>query len=128
MLVALSARFMGLVHHTDAEREYAYDRDSKFGRLDKALDEANARGWTVVDMKTDWNTILSSRRSLRTSANGSQLRKSATGTKRTLSTARVTFEPCNRPSVLCPSAILIQRKVSCTAPIKRKVFCTTPII
>jgi hypothetical protein len=58
MLVALSARFMGLVHHTDAEREYAYDRDSKFGRLDKALDEANARGWTVVDMKTDWNTIF----------------------------------------------------------------------
>ena len=40
-------RFMGLVHHTDAAREYAYDRDAKFGRLDKALDEAAARGWTI---------------------------------------------------------------------------------
>ena len=52
------SRFMGLVHHTDAAREYAYDRDSKFGRLDKALDEAKARGWTVVDMKTDWKVIF----------------------------------------------------------------------
>ena len=52
------ARFMGLVHHTDAEREYAYDRDSKVGKLDKALDEANAKGWTVVDMKSDWKTIF----------------------------------------------------------------------
>jgi phosphoglycolate phosphatase-like HAD superfamily hydrolase len=51
------ARFMGLVHHTDAEREYAYDRNSKVGRLDKALDEATAKGWTVVDMKKDWKTI-----------------------------------------------------------------------
>ncbi len=42
------ARFMGLVHHTDAEREYAYDRQSKVGRLDKALDEANAKGWTAT--------------------------------------------------------------------------------
>ena len=52
------ARFMGLVHHTDAEREYAYDRKSVFGRLDKALDEANAKGWSVVDMKADWRTIF----------------------------------------------------------------------
>ena len=50
--------FMGLVHHTDAVREYAYDRDSSVGRLDKALDEALARGWTVVDMKNDWKTIF----------------------------------------------------------------------
>jgi hypothetical protein len=41
------------VHHTDAEREYAYDRKSSFGRLDKALDEATPRGWIVVDMKKD---------------------------------------------------------------------------
>jgi hypothetical protein len=52
------ARFMGLVHHTDAEREYAYDRTSHFGRLDKALDEAKARGWTVVSMKDEWKTIF----------------------------------------------------------------------
>jgi hypothetical protein len=50
--------FMGLVHHTDAEREYAYDRDSAVGKLDKALDEAIAKGWTVVDMKNDWKTIF----------------------------------------------------------------------
>jgi haloacid dehalogenase-like hydrolase len=51
-------RFMGLVHHTDAEREWAYDRPSSIGRLDKALDEALAKGWTVVDMKQDWKTIF----------------------------------------------------------------------
>lgn len=51
------ARFMGIVHHTDADREWAYDRKSPVGKLDKALDEATARGWTVVDMKRDWNTI-----------------------------------------------------------------------
>jgi phosphoserine phosphatase len=45
------ARFALLVHHTDAEREWAYDRTSSIGRLDKALDEAQANGWTVVDMK-----------------------------------------------------------------------------
>jgi phosphoglycolate phosphatase-like HAD superfamily hydrolase len=50
--------FMGLVHHTDAVREYAYDRQSKFGKLDQALDEANAKGWAVVDMKNDWKTIF----------------------------------------------------------------------
>ncbi len=47
-----------LVHHTDAVREYAYDRTSTFGRLDKALDEAHAKGWIVVDMKNDWKTIF----------------------------------------------------------------------
>lgn len=51
------ARFAGLVHHTDAEREYAYDRDSNVGRLDKALDEGEAKGWTIVDMKRDWMVI-----------------------------------------------------------------------
>jgi hypothetical protein len=52
-------RFMGLVHHTDAEREWAYDRDSLVGQLDKALDEARANGWTVVDMKRDWRVVYS---------------------------------------------------------------------
>jgi haloacid dehalogenase-like hydrolase len=52
------ARFMGLVHHTDAVREWAYDRTSSIGRLDKALDEAKAKGWTVVDMKNDWKRIF----------------------------------------------------------------------
>jgi len=51
-------RFALIVHHTDAEREWAYDRDSPIGKLDKALDEAKARGWTIVDMKTDWRTIF----------------------------------------------------------------------
>jgi phosphoserine phosphatase len=51
------ARFMGLVHHTDAEREWAYDRKSSIGKLDKAWDEAVQRGWTVVDMKQDWKAI-----------------------------------------------------------------------
>jgi hypothetical protein len=52
------ARFMGLVHHTDAECEWAYDRTSSFGRLDKALDEARAKGWTIVSMKDDWKVIF----------------------------------------------------------------------
>jgi phosphoglycolate phosphatase-like HAD superfamily hydrolase len=51
------ARFMGLVRHTDAAREWAYDRQSHIGRLDKALDEATAKGWTVVDMKADWKKV-----------------------------------------------------------------------
>ena len=51
------ARFALLVHHTDSAREWAYDRRSPIGRLDKALDVAQARGWTVVDMKNDWNAI-----------------------------------------------------------------------
>ncbi len=51
------ARFCLFVHHTDAEREWAYDRASHIGKLDKGLDEAAQRGWTVVDMKNDWKTI-----------------------------------------------------------------------
>ena len=51
-------RFGLLVHHTDAEREYAYDRESHFGRLDKALDAAAANSWTVVDMKNDWKRVF----------------------------------------------------------------------
>lgn len=50
-------RFALIVRHTDAEREWAYDRSSPIGRLDKALDEAVAKGWTVVDMKTDWKKV-----------------------------------------------------------------------
>lgn len=52
------ARFAGIVHHTDADREYAYDRASRVGKLDKALDEGTAKGWTIVDMKNDWRTIF----------------------------------------------------------------------
>jgi hypothetical protein len=51
-------RFGLLVHHTDAAREWAYDRDSHIGRLDRGLDEAAARGWIVVDMKEDWNRVF----------------------------------------------------------------------
>ena len=47
-----------LVHHTDGEREWAYDRRSAVGKLDQALDEAGTRGWTVVDMKRDWNRVF----------------------------------------------------------------------
>jgi phosphoserine phosphatase len=50
-------RFGMLVHHTDADREWAYDRKSHIGQLDKALDEASQRGWVVVDMKADWSQI-----------------------------------------------------------------------
>jgi hypothetical protein len=50
-------RFMGLVRHTDADREWAYDRHSHIGKLDKALDEATSRKWVVVDMKQDWKVI-----------------------------------------------------------------------
>jgi hypothetical protein len=54
-----AGRRLGLiVHHTDAEREVAYDRESPIGRLDRALDEAPARGWVVVDMKRDWKTVF----------------------------------------------------------------------
>jgi hypothetical protein len=52
------ARFALIVHHDDAEREWAYDRDSKIGRLDRALDTARAADWTVVSMKDDWNAIF----------------------------------------------------------------------
>ncbi|MEN8799305.1 MAG: HAD family hydrolase [Flavobacteriaceae bacterium] len=49
--------FMLYLHHTDAEREWAYDRESHIGKLDKGLDEAHAKGWTVIDMKKDWKVI-----------------------------------------------------------------------
>jgi len=51
------ARFALYVHHTDNVREWAYDRKSSIGHLDKGLDEARAKGWTVVDMKKDWKVI-----------------------------------------------------------------------
>lgn len=51
-------RFCLYVHHTDAEREFAYDRQSHIGQLDKGLDEAKAKGWTVVSMKDDWKAIF----------------------------------------------------------------------
>ncbi len=50
-------RFCLLVHHTDADREWAYDRDSHVGRLDEALKHAHQHGWTVVDMQRDWKTV-----------------------------------------------------------------------
>jgi hypothetical protein len=50
-------RFMLYLHHTDEVREWAYDRDSHIGKLDKGLDEANEKGWTVIDMKNDWKVI-----------------------------------------------------------------------
>ncbi len=52
------ARLGLIVHHTDAEREWAYDRDSAVGRLDKALGDAKTNGWVVVDMKSDWNVVF----------------------------------------------------------------------
>jgi hypothetical protein len=52
------ARFCLFVQHTDAQREWAYDRHSSIGRLDKGLDEAQAKGWTVVDMKRDWKVVF----------------------------------------------------------------------
>jgi hypothetical protein len=57
-LAGARLRFGLLVHHTDAEREYAYDRHSRFGRLDAALDAAAVNRWTVVDMRKDWNRIF----------------------------------------------------------------------
>lgn len=50
-----------LLHHTDATREFAYDRDTDFGRLDKALSAASGNGWIVVDMKNDWNEMFPSK-------------------------------------------------------------------
>lgn len=52
------ARFAALLHHTDAKREYAYDRESRIGKLDKALDEAKANDWVVVDMRRDWRAVF----------------------------------------------------------------------
>lgn len=51
-------RFALIVHHTDADRETAYDRESPVGRLEKALDEGKAQGWTIVDMKADWVKVF----------------------------------------------------------------------
>lgn len=51
-------RFALIVHHDDSEREWAYDRKSQIGKLDKAWDEAVAKGWTVISMKDDWKTIF----------------------------------------------------------------------
>lgn len=51
-------RLCVLVHHTDAEREWAYDRESHVGKLDQALDKARESGWTVVDMTSDWMTVF----------------------------------------------------------------------
>jgi hypothetical protein len=56
--LAGGARFCLYLHHTDAEREWAYDRESHIGRLDKGLDEAAERGWTVIDMKDDWTRVF----------------------------------------------------------------------
>jgi phosphoglycolate phosphatase-like HAD superfamily hydrolase len=47
-----------IIHHTDAEREFAYDRESHIGKLDKGLDEADAKGWIIIDMKSDWQTVF----------------------------------------------------------------------
>jgi phosphoglycolate phosphatase-like HAD superfamily hydrolase len=52
------ARLGVLVHHTDGDREWAYDRKSHIGGLDRGLDEADARGWVVIDMKNDWRTVF----------------------------------------------------------------------
>ena len=52
------ARLGMLVHHTDAKREWAYDKDSHVGKLDKGLTEAPQRGWTLIDMKNDWKVIF----------------------------------------------------------------------
>jgi phosphoglycolate phosphatase-like HAD superfamily hydrolase len=55
-------RFMLFLHHTDADREWAYDRNSSIGKLDKGLDNAREKNWTVVDMKQDWSTIYPPRK------------------------------------------------------------------
>jgi len=58
------ARFCLYVHHDDAEREYAYDRADHLAKLDQGLDEAAAKGWTVVSMKNDWKTIFPARKEM----------------------------------------------------------------
>jgi hypothetical protein len=57
--------FCLIVHHTDGEREWAYDRQSHIGQLSRGLDEATAQGWTIADMKRDWRDVFPS-----TGANG----------------------------------------------------------
>jgi hypothetical protein len=59
---APGARLGVLVHHDDAGREFAYDRKSPFGKLDRGLDEASARGWTLVGMKNDWKLVYAPER------------------------------------------------------------------
>jgi phosphoserine phosphatase len=59
---APGARLGVLVHHDDAEREYAYDRKSTFGKLDRGLTEASQRGWTVISMKHDWKLVYAPQR------------------------------------------------------------------
>jgi phosphoserine phosphatase len=60
--MAGEGRRLGLfVHHTDADREYAYDRESHVGTLDKALDQAGANGWIIVSMKDDWKSVFPDR-------------------------------------------------------------------
>jgi hypothetical protein len=51
-------RFGLIVHHTDAQREWAYDRESHVGRLDRALVAAKSKGWTVLDMRQDWKRVF----------------------------------------------------------------------
>ncbi len=51
-------RFGMIIHHDDAEREAAYDRESHFGKLDKGLDDAAGKGWTVVSVKDDWSCVF----------------------------------------------------------------------
>lgn len=59
---APGARLGLIVHHDDAEREFAYDRKSHIGKLDRGLNEAGARGWTLVSMKNDWKTVFGAER------------------------------------------------------------------
>jgi len=57
-MAGAGAHFALIVHHDDAEREWAYDRKSSVGQLAQAWDEAKAKGWTVVSIKDDWKTIF----------------------------------------------------------------------
>lgn len=56
--LAEGKRLSVIIHHTDEEREWKYDRKSQIGTLDKALDEANKQGWIIIDMKRDWKTVF----------------------------------------------------------------------
>lgn len=56
------AAALPVLHHTDSGREYEYDRFARVGRLDKGLEEARAKGWTVVDMKEDWKRVFPCKR------------------------------------------------------------------
>ena len=73
------ARLCVYIHHTDAARKWAYDRTSSIGRLDKGLDEAMTKGWTVVDMKKDWKIIFppeeKKSRQVATRSEGQRLRR-----------------------------------------------------